>query len=718
MFRNILCAERKKRVKQESASKWIMNLYIKDIRNLVAANMSLDKIGKLFNLKVSKLCFPYEKATSIKALKSFTSLYPNDDFFWQDTFSGKEIPLETRLEAQVIFNAQGFTNLYQYSVYYLKQDCILLHSIVLTLFDNYLADRINIFLRRNYSQSNLAYQQFFIVEPSRQIDQVLAPKKISNTFFNYFIKQAVTGGLCTSFVHGKIDNTTVINEHFNYLENPCLNSKTWPNFHNIDPWKKVFTNTPAGINTIDIRSLYPSATVKKMPVNSPLFFTRCIKNDSENLKQRKTKLSEIGVQSFCENVRENGDFNTDQFQLINEPPPFYNEFHALNQYLATIEEEDIEILRFQSSFTALGQLYFHQYPVDGFLTFKKKNNQKTFIKIIQYQSVFRHGHISSCFIKNDENEQKLADTTIEVKMKITSLMQHFVKHFQLNHIEWEYVEISDCEYNHKIPQYKDKQFIFPYKKIFTYNGFLQNILDKKLTGLIVVKDLEIKKDNQNPCFGFIIQKAQYETKHLSDYTQKCLSRFSTGQKVVSLHKSSSFMVLSTDYFLWLHNTFGFEKKPDIYHALLFQQAHYLRQHINFKLEARKKLKEDIKKEEDPEKKQIFEIKAELIKLMLNSCYGFTLCNLTSSKFKTFKNLQSAPKHAQRKQRIASCIELTEGVFLAEYKTSQIQNPFETMLGHVGCSILFHSKIILLKGLHFFVRISKSYKSSITVHGHR
>ena len=161
-----------------------------------------------------------------------------------------------------------------------------------------------------------------------------------------------------------------------------------------------------------------------------------------------------------------------------------------------------------------------------------------------------------------------------------------------------------------------------------------------------------------------------------------------------------------------------KKKPDIYHALLFQQAHYLRQHINFKLEARKKLKEEIKKEEDPEKKQIFEIKAELIKLILNSCYGFTLCNLTSSKFKTFKNLQSAPEHAQRKQRIASCIELTEGVFLAEYKTSQIQNPFETMLGHVGCSILFHSKIILLKGLHFFVRISKSYKSSITVHGHR
>jgi hypothetical protein len=128
-FQNILNTRKKKSTK-ETANKWVMNLFIKDIRNLVAANMSLDKIGKLFSLKVSKLCFPYEKATSIKALKLFTSLHPNDDLFWHDSFSGKKIPLEARLEAQAIFNIQGFSNLYQYSDYYLKQDCILLHSIV------------------------------------------------------------------------------------------------------------------------------------------------------------------------------------------------------------------------------------------------------------------------------------------------------------------------------------------------------------------------------------------------------------------------------------------------------------------------------------------------------------------------------------------------------------------------------------------------------------
>jgi len=466
-FQNILGAKKQKKVKLKSPDKWIMNLYIKDIRNLVAANMSLDKIGKLFNLNVSKLCFPYEKATSIKKLKSLTSLHPNDDLFWRDTFSGKEIPLETRLEAQTIFNTQKFTNLYQYSVYYLKQDCVLLHSILLTLFNNYLADDINIYIRRNYSQSNLAYQQFFIVEPSRQIDQVLAPKKISNTFFNYFIKQSVTGGLCTSFVHGKIDSNTVINEHFNYMENPCLNAETWPNFHNIDPWKNAFTNTPAGITTIDIRSLYPSAAVKKMPVNSPLFFTRSTKDSSGEMK-RKTKSSSTNINSFCTDVRKRGDFNTDRFHLINDPPRFYNEFHALNHYLASLPKDDIEtIIRFQSSFTAMGQLYLATYPIDGFLAFKKKNCQKLFIKIIQYQSVFRHGHHSSCWIKNNENQQELADKTLDVKMKIKLLLQHFVEHFQLHHIEWEYVEIFDCDYHHhKIPQYQDKQFLPPYKKTY------------------------------------------------------------------------------------------------------------------------------------------------------------------------------------------------------------------------------------------------------------
>jgi hypothetical protein len=46
-----------------------MKLYLKDVRNLVAPNMSLDKLGRLFNLPCAKLAFPYEQATSIKTFK-------------------------------------------------------------------------------------------------------------------------------------------------------------------------------------------------------------------------------------------------------------------------------------------------------------------------------------------------------------------------------------------------------------------------------------------------------------------------------------------------------------------------------------------------------------------------------------------------------------------------------------------------------------------------
>ena len=244
-------------------------------------------------------------------------------------------------------------------------------------------------------------------------------------------------------------------------------------------------------------------------------------------------------------------------------------------------------------------------------------------------------------------------------------------------------------------------------------GFLNDVIAKKLTGFIVVRNLEIKKNNQNPIFGFIVQKVQYELKHMSDYTQKKLSTFCPGQRVISLHKSSSFMVISTDYFVWLHSVFGFEKTPDIYHALLFQQAHYLRSHIESKLQTRKDLKELIKNEKDQEKKQVYEIRAELIKLMLNSCYGFTLCNLTSSKFKCFKNLQIVPSNTckKRSHKLKSCIQLSEHVFLAEYKT-QLHQPFETMLGQVGSSILFHSKIILLKRLYYLLKFLNPTKAQL------
>ena len=696
---NINITEKQKKLKHV----WPLNLYIKDIRDLVAANMSLDKVGQLFNLPVSKLCFPYEQATSIRVLRKNTSLHPYNEKFWADNFSGKIVPLEKRLFAQNIFETKKFSTLYEYSVHYLVQDCMLLQSVVNTLFSAHLQNSVNIFTRRVYSQSSLAYQQFFILEPAKQIDKILAPKKFNNKFYNYFIKQAVTGGLCTSFVHQTLDQTTIINEHLKYFDKFNLDPQKWPNFDKVLP--KDFNQLPCGINTIDIRSLYPSAALKGLPVNSPLFYSRLTRDNAATIGDKK--FNSIPLQKLCQNVRDQGDFNQDIFHLFSASPPFQTEYQAINWFLQTLPK-NIDIVHFQSGSTALGQLYFVEWPLDAFLSYKQ--NEELTICLIQYNSVYIHGHRNTCKTANDDEQQKKADQTDDIKSKITNLMTHYLSHFNRQHISFKYVEISDCDFLcHKIPTIKP--FIFPYKKQYTYKSFLTNIFNNKLSGLLVVKDLEIKKNGQNPILGFIVQKIQYELRHLSDYTQKILKYFNPFPRVIAVHKAKAFMVISTEYFVWLHNMFGFENTPDIFHALLFQTDTYLKSSIENKLKERKQLKELIKIETDLQRRQVYEIKAELIKLMVNSCYGFTLCNLTSTKFKSFENRRCLPYKKKAREKINSCVKIDDNVYIVELKKT-IKEPFETLLGHVGCYILFNSKIILLKRLYFLLKYLNPSKAQL------
>ncbi len=690
--------------KSKFADKWSLQLYFKDIRNLVAANMSLDKIGKLFNLPVSKLCFPYNQALSIKKLKEIDSLHPNDNAFWHDTFSTKVIPIEQRLAAQVLFTEKKFKNLYEYNMYYLKLDCVLLHSIVLTLFRNYLLDHINIFLRRNYSQSSLSYEQFFIIEPSQQINFNNAPKMINNTFMNYFIKSAITGGLCTSFVHGSISkDTTIINEHLKYVDPSNYNKKIWPNLHSSNLWKTMFNEKPAGISTIDIRSLYPSAAIKKIPVGTPLLFSRFVPQDFFHVKNKNLFI--YNIHSFCTTTQREGNHNNDFFKLLNKPVYLRYEYNALELYLKHSLPNNIKILRFQSNFTAFGQLFINNIPVDGFLSYYNYSDKKIYIKILQYNSVRFHGHTEMCMLPNSDIENMYANRTKIVKQKITSIFNDFIDHFNLSHVNFEYVEISECNYEtHCIPQIKPN---ISYNSYYTYNSFLESIYSNQINGFLVVKNLEIKHQNQNPFFGFIIQKADYDVNKISPYSQSQIKKFLKTPRVVSLHKSKSFMVISTEYFRWLHKIFGFEQTPDIYHALLFQTEHYLRGSIENKLKQRQILKGMIKKETNTDLRQTMEIKSELIKLMLNSCYGFTLCNVNSEKFKKFHILFKVPKS----NKYNSCIKLNDKTYLVESKKNA-EYPHQTLLGHVGCSILFHSKIILLKRLFYLLKYLNPCKAQL------
>jgi len=698
---------------QKINGKWPMNLYIKDIRNLLSPNMTLDRIGKLFNLEVSKLCFPYDQATSIAKLKTLHSLDPYNELFWKDTFQGKSIPLDTRLNAQLIFSKYNFSNLYEYGTHYLHQDCLLLHAILQTLFQSYLKNSINIFLRRVYSQSHLAYQQFFIIEPAQQIFKTLAPKVINNPLYNYIIKQSVTGGLCTSFVHGALGKNTLttINEHFQYLDSPNLNPKNWPNFHNItNCWKSEFTNKASGISTFDIRSLYPSASVKKLPVGTPLFYTRIPKESIPSYKSfLVNKDKHFALNEYCKLIRNReNNSSTDFFVRLNQYPRGKHEFNAISNYLQQIQSDpEITILLFQSNFTALGQFYWGKYPVDGFLCYTNCKGQ-FFIKIIQYNSVYFHGHRASCDHTTSICEKKQNETQ-KIKHQILQIWHHFSSIFNLqNNVHFEYIEISDCDFTkHIIPKITS---YLNYRSKYDYNSFLNQIRNKQIHGFLVLKNLEIKKDNQNPIFGFLVQKSEYGIEQLSKYTQDHVQTVKSARRVIAMHKTNGFMVINTEYFVWLWNTFGFQQTPDIYHALCFQLDDYARISIEQKLNERSQLKLLIAQEQDSEKKQMLEVRAELIKLMLNSSYGYTLCNLTSSKFKQFVNKTKIPRK-QELSKFTSGIKLTENCYIFEVCHNHHTN-FQTLLGHVGSYILFQSKIILLKRLYFLLKYLNPSKAQL------
>jgi hypothetical protein len=86
--------------------------------------------------------------------------------------------------------------------------------------------------------------------------------------------------------------------------------------------------------------------------------------------------------------------------------------------------------------------------------------------------------------------------------------------------------------------------------------------------------------------------------------------------------------------------------------------------------------------------------------------------LKRKKLKKISKMKMIQKRSARKNKLVSCVKLSEGVFIAEYKAAQLQHPFETMLGHVGCSILFHCKIILLKRLNYLLKFLNPTKAQL------
>ncbi len=99
----------------------------------------------------------------------------DNERFWNNTFSGRAASLEDRQNAQLVYDLQKCKNLYEFSVYYLKLDCILLHSIVLTLYKTYLFENLNIVCLEIFLNPILPINNYLLLNPRAKSTVFLLP---------------------------------------------------------------------------------------------------------------------------------------------------------------------------------------------------------------------------------------------------------------------------------------------------------------------------------------------------------------------------------------------------------------------------------------------------------------------------------------------------------------------------------------------------------------
>lgn len=129
------------------------------------------------------------------------------------------------------------------------------------------------------------------------------------------------------------------------------------------------------------------------------------------------------------------------------------------------------------------------------------------------------------------------------------------------------------------------------------------------------QDLELCHTSRNPYMGFCIQRT-----HGIPSDTAALQSLSTTEGRSGIIGGNSFVgihVVHTSYLVFLQSTFGFQQNPVMLHAVFYQHRPYLGAKVSSFLTQRKELKQLGTTDSLA--------KANFLKLILNSIYGFCLC---------------------------------------------------------------------------------------------
>ena len=110
-----------------------------------------------------------------------------------------------------------------------------------------------------------------------------------------------------------------------------------------------------------------------------------------------------------------------------------------------------------------------------------------------------------------------------------------------------------------------------------YNDPMNTLSGNNIQGFLIAKGGTLSEESQHPSMGFCIQRVDTEG-NLSDFTKDLHKEYNipkyTTPKIVGAHNFQGIHVIHTATYQFLSQHFGWSKKPEILHALLFKSELY------------------------------------------------------------------------------------------------------------------------------------------------
>ena len=235
-----------------------------------------------------------------------------------------------------------------------------------------------------------------------------------------------------------------------------------------------------------------------------------------------------------------------------------------------------------------------------------------------------------------------------------------------------------------------------------------NVIDSfdSFQGFLVCEGGTLCKKARAPLMGFCIQKGPIKDM-LSPYTNELLKKYGIAEpsnnekKVIGAHSFRGVHVIHTSMFKFLTETFEWEHKPVILHALLWKSKFFEKKYVNFLLKKRQSIIEKLKVCKLEEQMSLSILKS-TIKLILCSSYGYCSLNSgdTSTKYKKscFVNWTQLRKKLNKQHQLVTAVPIENDLYEIFF---QPKKNIEPLLSH-GAAILSMSKVIFLNSIYFLL----------------